>query len=113
MDEGLWHIRRRNEQWTTGHYLPAWNENLILERFFSPVLDTPSYASPSVGRWPPEQRADAAIRVREATPQVPYVSDAEPYPILIWPKREFWVAIAAVAVSALVWAWRASATAFR
>ena len=42
----------------------AWRENLILERYFAPVLDTPTYASPHGNRWPPEQRADLANRAR-------------------------------------------------
>jgi len=113
MDEGMWHIHRRNQQWADAHYLPAWDENLILERFFAPVLDTPSYASPDGARWPAEQRADAANRARDATPKAFYVSDAEPYPIFIWPKRQFWVLIAAMAVSALAWARRASEVASR
>ena len=109
MEEGLWHVRRRNQQWAVGNHLRAWNENLILERFFTPVLDTPSYASPEAGRWPTEQRADAVIRARYRTPKAPYVSDAEPYPILLWPKRQFWIAVLAVALSALAWARRAPA----
>ena len=113
LDEGMWHIHRRNQQWADAHYLPAWYENLILERFFTPVLDTPSYASPDGARWPAEQRADAAIRARDATPEAPYVSNAEPYPIFIWPKRQFWVLIAVMAVSALAWARRASEVASR
>ena len=40
----------------------AWRENLILERYFAPVLDTPTYASPQANRWPPEQRADLERR---------------------------------------------------
>ncbi len=40
----------------------AWHENLILERFFAPVLDRPTYVSLNGNRWPPEQRADAAAR---------------------------------------------------
>ena len=63
MDEGLWHIRRRNEEWSAGQDSRAWSENLILERFFAPVLDTPSYALPAGARWPADQRADAARRV--------------------------------------------------
>lgn len=108
MDEGFWHIRRRNEHWTAGNVISAWDENLILERFFAPVLDAPSYAAPDGGRWPADQRADAARRVGEnvAARSVPFVSDAQPYPILVWPKAVFWpivglVAAAGVAISVL------------
>ncbi len=58
LDEGLWHVRRRNG----AEVDEAWRENLILERFFVPVLDLPTYASPNGNRWPPEQRADFANR---------------------------------------------------
>ena len=34
MDEGLWHVRRRNESWADGDVQRAWNENLILENVF-------------------------------------------------------------------------------
>jgi hypothetical protein len=105
MDEGLWHIRRRNEDWTAGNYSGAWNENLILERFYQPVLDTSSYALPGGGRWPAAQRADAAART--GAQAAPFVSDAQPYPVFIWPKPLFWSAVALVMLGALAFAWRA------
>jgi hypothetical protein len=88
MDEGLWHIRRRNEAWTAHDYAAAWSENRILERFFAAVLDTPSYAAPQGSRWMEAQRAEAE-RNRPAT-FAQYVSGAEPYPILLWPRGLFW-----------------------
>lgn len=97
MDEGLWHVRRRNDAWTAGDFFTAWRENLILEKFFSPVLDTPSYVSKSGHRWPPEQRADAERRA--AGDARPYVSDAEPRPIFLWSKPLFWtLAMGVIAV---------------
>jgi hypothetical protein len=62
LSEGLWHVQRRNQAWASGDIGAAWRENLILEKFFSPVLDTQSYASTTPPRWAPEQRADAASR---------------------------------------------------
>jgi hypothetical protein len=88
MDEGLWHVRERNDAWTAGDYFTAWRENLILEEFFTPVLDTPSYVSKSGHRWPPAQRADAERRAAADTR--PYVSTAEPRPIVLVPKLLFW-----------------------
>jgi hypothetical protein len=88
MDEGLWHVRERNDAWTAGDYFTAWRENLILEEFFTPVLDTPSYVSKSGHRWPPEQRADAERRAAADTR--PYVSTAEPRPIVVVSKLLFW-----------------------
>ena len=98
MDEGLWHIRRRNELWQAADVSRAWRENLILERFFGPVLDTPSYAWPEVSRWSSEQRADAERR--GGTPVAhPFVSDAQLYPMQTWPKWMFWVASSSVALA--------------
>jgi hypothetical protein len=62
LSEGLWHVQRRNEAWNKGDVALAWRENLILERFFAPVLDVPTYASASPHRWPAEQRSEAASR---------------------------------------------------
>ncbi|MGH9314125.1 MAG: VanZ family protein, partial [Vicinamibacterales bacterium] len=81
MDEGLWHVRRRNDAWAADDFFTAWRENRILEEFFAPVLEAPSYVSKSGHRWPPEQRADAERRA--AAGERPYVSDAEPRPILL------------------------------
>ena len=85
LDEGLWHVRHRN----LADLAAAWRENLILERHFAPVLDTPTYASPQGNRWPAAQRAD--METRAAAIAVNYTSAAEPYPILTWPKTTFWI----------------------
>lgn len=99
MDEGLWHVRRRNEGWAAEDFARAWSENLILEKFFAPVLDTGSYAAPNGNRWPPEHRTDAEARAGRSA--APFVSNAEPYPIVTWPKMLFWLVVAsAVAVMA-------------
>ena len=103
LDEGLWHVRRRN----VVEVDEAWRENLILERFFVPVLDTATYASPNGNRWPAEQRADVATRIG-AVP-IEFVSAAEPYPIVAWPNAIYWPAVIAIALllagaaSALGW----------
>jgi hypothetical protein len=96
LDEGLWHVRERNLRWDTGDITAAWHENLILERFFAPVLDSPSYASRTGTRWPPEHRADAETR---KTPTAnPFVSAAAPRTIYTWSKTVYWLAIGAVAL---------------
>jgi VanZ family protein len=95
LDEGLWHVRRRN----LSEPAEAWRENLILEKYFVPVLDTPTYASPNGNRWPPEQRADIELRVA-ATP-IAFVSSAQPVPILAWPKTVYWMVVTAVALAAV------------
>lgn len=108
MSEGVVHVQERNHQWAAGNARAAWNENHILEQYFAPVLDTPSYVSASGHRWPDAQRADAAARVAAASaPVSPYVSDAFPYRLYLWPKGVFWVfalafAAAVVTMSSLL-----------
>lgn len=91
LDEGLWHVRRRN----VADGVEAWHENLILERFFAPVLDASTYASPGGNRWSAEQRASVAARI---DPLATSVSTANPYPIWLWPKSMFWPIAIAVAL---------------
>ena len=83
LTEGLWHVQRRNEVWSAGDVAMAWRENRILETFYAPILDTPTYAEPSRQRWSAEQRADAAER--PDVDRAPFVSDAYPYPLYVWP----------------------------
>ncbi|MEO8678511.1 MAG: VanZ family protein, partial [Vicinamibacterales bacterium] len=82
MDEALWHVKRRNVAWGEGDYWGSWEENRILETYYAPVLDAPSYVSPTGHRWPAAQRRDAESRA--AGDHGPYVSHAEPYAILPW-----------------------------
>jgi VanZ family protein len=100
VSEGLWHVQRRNRAWQAEDARTAFEENLILERFFTPVLDTPSYVSRSGHRWSPPHRADAEGRARQAGTRGPYVSDAHLYPIFTWPASWFWVLVAALAIVA-------------
>jgi hypothetical protein len=94
LSEGLWHVQERNRAWGAGDPFTAWRENLILERFFAPVLDTPSYASRQPARWPAQQRDETAARLA-GDPGI-YVSRAAPYPIYPWPPLAFWSAVALV-----------------
>jgi hypothetical protein len=93
MDEGLWHVRRRQQHWDANNRAGAFQENRILETYFVPVLDTPSWAGPEGQRWPAalidEARRGAASGESNAT----YTSDAQPYPIVLVPR----------------WAWRIGA----
>jgi len=100
LDEGLWHVRARNERWDDNDITAAWRENLILERYFTPVLDRPTYASPNGNRWPPEHRVDAEGRMDQSRPD--FVSAAEPYPILDWNKTVYRVGVAAAAAVLIV-----------
>jgi len=98
--EGLWHVRARNAAWATD-VGRAWGENRILERYFAPVLDTPTYFTPSGAGWPALQRADAERRAA-ALGSHAFVSRAEPTPgyLRMWPKPVFW-SVAAVLTAAL------------
>ena len=93
LSEGQWHVQWRNMAVGTRDWFTAWNENLILERFYAPVLSRS-------GMWSQEERAmierDAGQR-RQA-----YVSDAAPYPIYVIDRTVFW-AMTACAGIAIVW----------
>ncbi|NOT25149.1 MAG: VanZ family protein [Acidobacteria bacterium] len=82
LSEGLWHVQRRNDAWEANDFSKAWRENLILETFYAPVLDTPSYAGTG-HRWPLEQRAE--VESRPDLDRAPAVSEAYRYPLWIWP----------------------------
>jgi hypothetical protein len=73
--EAIWHVQARNALWDAGDAAGAWGENLILERYFAPVL--------AAGHsWPPGQRADAERRrAMTSSPRAPYRSHAERLPI--------------------------------
>jgi hypothetical protein len=101
--EGLLHVQERNEQRDAGHARAAWSENLILETYFAPVLDTPSYVSTTGHRWTAEHRAEA-MRRAGAPPSSgsDFASRAHgEFPILLWPKATF-LSVAAAVVAALL-----------
>ena len=97
LSEGLWHVQHRNSADSDHDSWTAWNENLILERYYSPVLDRGS-------RWSAGQRTEMGERARGATRE-PYVSTAEPYPIYVTHRGPFWgvtVLLMAVVAGALI-----------
>jgi hypothetical protein len=96
LTEGIQHVRERNRLWTAGDIRGAWLENRILEKYYEPVLDTPTHEGPG-HRWPPEQRADAESRSAGAASQ-PYISHAYPYRILTWSPVLLWLGVAAACV---------------
>ena len=100
LTEASWHIQRRNSAWADGRAFVAWHENLILEMFYAPALDTPSYAARLLSRWSPEHREDARRRAQDRAE--PYLSDAERLPLLTWPQRWFWSAAIVIAGAASV-----------
>ena len=94
--EGLQHVQARNLAWTQGDAVTAWHENLILERHFAPVLDTPSYVAKAEHRWPPGQRADVWAQAEPGL-GAPFESDAFPYPLDRWAPAAVWAVAAALA----------------
>ncbi len=90
--EGVAHVQQRNRRWAEGNILAARHENLIVEKYYAPVLDTPSYLSATGFRWPAEQRDHAESRPGPGF--MIYDSDALPYPVLTWPRWLFWSGLA-------------------
>jgi VanZ family protein len=91
LTEGVAHVRRRNQRWDEGHLLAARHENLILEQYYAPVLDTPSYLSASGHRWPPAQRAQA--EQISGPGFMIYESDALDYAVVTWSPTVYWLVI--------------------
>lgn len=102
MTEGLQHVQARNTAWADGDAFTAWHENLILERYFAVVLDTPSYVAATGHRWGAPHRADAEARMRAGETR-PFSSAAYPYPIYLWPWWALWPTPVAGAVAAALW----------
>jgi VanZ family protein len=94
--EGVWHVQRRNEVEDPQR---VWHENLILEKYFSPVLEFPTYSTGAGAKWPAEQRANAAAAVQANAGAAIYRSTANPYPIYVWSPAIFWFAACAVIAS--------------
>ena len=80
--EGLWHVQRRNTAITEGDHWTAWNENVILEKYYSPVLDRGS-------RLPLEQRTGIEPPAG-AAPARGFASSAQPYPIYLLRREMYW-----------------------
>jgi hypothetical protein len=87
--EGLLHVQERNSRWSAGDVRSAWGENQILEAYFGPTLDAPSYVSRTGHRWPADQRAEAERRTA-GVPGTTFVSRAfGAFPIFLWPRPGF------------------------
>jgi VanZ family protein len=99
MTEGVTHVQRRNELLAANDARGAWMENVILEKYYGPVLDTPSYWSRTGHRWSSEQRASVESRAAGTDPS--YISVANPYPIYAWSRLAFWTG--SLAAAAIVW----------
>ncbi len=94
-------------------FAAAWSENRILEKYYAPVLDTPSYISKTGLRWPAEQRADAEQRYKSTAAPLPpaFLSRADAaegrHFIRIWPKPALlWALVLGAAGLLLIFALR-------
>jgi hypothetical protein len=96
MSEGLLHVQERNRRWDGGQPAAAWFENRILEKYFAPVLDTPSYVSRTGLRWPVEQREDAERRAPHPDAGGFRSGAQGDFPIFIWPRPLFFGISAAI-----------------
>lgn len=99
MTEGVTHVQKRNELLAANDPKGAWMENLILEKYFEPVLDTPSYVSRTGHRWSAEQRQSVQSLAPGNDPA--FVSQANPYPIYTWSRAVFW--IVSIVIAMIVW----------
>jgi hypothetical protein len=99
MTEGVTHVQKRNELLAANDPAGAWSENRILEKYYAPVLDTPSYISRTGHRWSAQQRAD--VQSRASSIHAEYISAANPSPIYAWPRVPFWAV--SIAIAALAW----------
>ena len=99
LSEGLWHVQERNRAWGIGDSFTAWRENMILETYFAPVLDTPTYDTPTPPKWPSAQRAQVAA-ITGPDPGF-YMSRAAPYPIYTWSRLTYWISVVVI-VAAVV-----------
>jgi hypothetical protein len=89
--EGLWHVQERNTLWSRQTFSASLHENRVLEEFYAPVLDAPSYVSRSGHRWAPEQVAEAVRRSAESSIDARhFVSRAQgEFPIFTWSRWAF------------------------
>jgi hypothetical protein len=99
MTEGVTHVQKRNELLAANDAAGAWSENRILEKYYTPVLDTPSYISRTGHRWSAGQRAD--VQARTLPVHAEFSSAANPYPIYAWPRAPFW--LISIATAGVIW----------
>jgi hypothetical protein len=109
MTEGVEHVMERNKLWGLGDAAGAWYENRILEKYYAPMIDPPSYHSKTGHRWPDEQRAAAqlasTLSADGSLQRRAYVSQSNPAPIFTWPKWRYWIAIAAFVLLLIGGSW--------
>jgi hypothetical protein len=102
LTEGIEHVMERNKRWDAGDAAGGWHENRILEKYYAPVLVTPSYHAKTGSRWPDEQRHNAELAARlsaeETLGRASYVSGSNPATIYTWPRGTYWMAVGLAAM---------------
>ena len=98
MSEALLHATERNRKWEAGDMRAAWAENRILEKYYAPALDAPSYVSRTGHRWPDPQRNDARQRLGDGMAAVAaYESRADAteghHFVRVWSPVWFWAGV--------------------
>jgi hypothetical protein len=90
LSEGILHVQERNRRWAAGDPVAAWHENLILETYYAPVLDT-TYPERTGAphRWAVSHRAEAERRAASGGPS--YVSAADGGFIRVWSRSALWI----------------------
>lgn len=88
--EAAAHVQARNEAFAADVH-KSWLENRILETYFEPVLDFPSYVIPAGARWPTAQRADAETRALQTSEFRPFESAVWRDYVLVWPSGRLWL----------------------
>lgn len=104
--EGTWRVAHRNAHFHAGRLLAAWREQLVLERYYAPVLARRGLASGAPLDLATHDRARlarAGMRRPDARYESPVLADR----IALWPsKRQLWVGAGALAAGLLAVAWR-------
>ena len=96
MDEGLWHVRRRNEGWAAEDFARAWGENLILENLCAGARHCPM---PRRTATDGRQNIGRMREARGGRSAAPFVSAAEPQFDRDGPKMLFWLVVASAAAA--------------
>jgi hypothetical protein len=100
LSEGLLHVTERNNRWRVGDYPSSWFENLIIEKYYPPLLTIWNGEL----HWPDGQRNDGEQRYRAAgsPPASSYVSSADvaegKHFIRLWPKPGVWASAALIGI---------------
>ena len=99
--EAGWHVQHRNASLERGDAFHAWKENLILETYYAPFLDTRPPGREGSFRLSPGERDDLARRRPRRDP-VPYESPALRERIVVRPtKPVLWALVGAGVAAAL------------